>query len=94
MVDPTTQAALTTLIAAAISHCEREIAEMNRAVRMPPQCGGAMVLWQLSKAISRQGERDVPSWSEGTRALWATARVGDRTPNGPKGPPFSACVLR
>ena len=34
MVDPTTQAALTTLIAAAISHCEHEIAEMNRAVRM------------------------------------------------------------
>ena len=34
MTDPTTQAALTTLIVGAISHCEREIAEMNRAVRL------------------------------------------------------------
>ena len=34
MTDPTTRLALTTLIAAAISHCEREIVEMNRAVRM------------------------------------------------------------
>ena len=34
MTDPTTRLALTTLIAAAVSHCEREIAEMNRAVRM------------------------------------------------------------
>ena len=34
MTDPTDRAALTTLIAAAVSHCEREIAEMNRAVRM------------------------------------------------------------
>ena len=33
MTDPT-RLVLTTLIAAAISHCEREIAEMNRAVRM------------------------------------------------------------
>ena len=34
MTDPTDRAALTTLIAAAISHCEREIAEMNRVVRL------------------------------------------------------------
>ena len=34
MTDPTTRLALTTLIASAISHCEREIAEINRAVRM------------------------------------------------------------
>lgn len=34
MTDPTTQLALTTLIASAISHCEHEIAEMNRAVRL------------------------------------------------------------
>ena len=34
MAELTDRMALTTLIAAAISHCEREIAEMNRAVRM------------------------------------------------------------
>ncbi|SDL95588.1 hypothetical protein [Paracoccus chinensis] len=34
MTDPTTRLALTTLIASAISHCEHEIAEMNRAVRL------------------------------------------------------------
>ena len=33
MTDPTTRLALTALIASAISHCEREIAEMNRSVR-------------------------------------------------------------
>ena len=57
MTDPTDRAALTTLIAAAISHCEREIAEMNRAVRMLEKAEQG--IWPTKTPL---GYRNVAAW--------------------------------